>query len=203
MLATDIADALATLPMRDFDDLAVTGLPPTEHGFYAWWQTPGALPGVTATPLQSRWTWSCSTSGLHRRHRTPRHTCAAGWRSTTAAPSAAPRCDCRWPGSVEARRVAADVREPRAAECGGAACAAGLAAPAPVRAVGRSAAPVGHRAGRDRPHAAALKPKPQRDTPRVRPRWTRPRLHPRRSQDSPRAVPKARLSRGSPPTADT
>jgi hypothetical protein len=52
MLATDIADALATLPTRDFDDLAVKapGLPPTEHGFYAWWQTPGALPGVTATP---------------------------------------------------------------------------------------------------------------------------------------------------------
>ena len=52
MLATDIADARATLPMRDFDDLAVKarGLPPTEHGVYAWWQTPGALPGVTATP---------------------------------------------------------------------------------------------------------------------------------------------------------
>ncbi len=38
--------------MRDFDDLAVKAAepPPEEHGFYAWWQTPGALPDVTATP---------------------------------------------------------------------------------------------------------------------------------------------------------
>ena len=158
MLATDIADALATLPMRDFDDLAVKapGLPPTEHGFYAWWQTPGALPGVTATPHPDSVDLELLYVGIAPETPDSRHTCAAGWRSTTAAPSAAPRCDCRWPGSCGSARVAADVREPRAVECGGAACAAGLAVPAPVRAVGRSAAPVGHRAGRDRPHAAAL-----------------------------------------------
>jgi hypothetical protein len=52
MLAADIADALTALPMRSFDDLAVKapGLPRKEHGFYAWWQMPGALPGVRATP---------------------------------------------------------------------------------------------------------------------------------------------------------
>lgn len=52
MDAAAVATALAALPMHAFDDLAVRScrLPPEVHGFYAWWQTPGALPGVTATP---------------------------------------------------------------------------------------------------------------------------------------------------------
>ncbi len=51
-VAQSIAAALTVLPMRAFDDLAVgaSGLPPEEHGFYAWWQTPDALPSVAATP---------------------------------------------------------------------------------------------------------------------------------------------------------
>jgi hypothetical protein len=53
--AADIAAALSALPMHGFDDLAVgsSSLPPREQGFYAWWQSPGALPAVTATPHPS------------------------------------------------------------------------------------------------------------------------------------------------------
>jgi hypothetical protein len=53
--ARSIAAALTALPMRAFDDLAVKAMrpPAKEHGFYAWWQTPGALPGVSATPHPS------------------------------------------------------------------------------------------------------------------------------------------------------
>lgn len=52
MSVTAIVARLSALPLRSFDDLAIQSLrlPPTEHGFYAWWQTPGAVPGITATP---------------------------------------------------------------------------------------------------------------------------------------------------------
>jgi hypothetical protein len=55
MDAADIAAALTALPMHAFDDLAddAGSPPPTAAGFYAWWQTPDALPGVIATPHPS------------------------------------------------------------------------------------------------------------------------------------------------------
>lgn len=47
----EIVRALQTLPMRSYDELAPRSstAPPTKQGFYAWWQTPGALPGVPGT----------------------------------------------------------------------------------------------------------------------------------------------------------
>jgi hypothetical protein len=46
-----IAAALASLPMRSYDELASRSLtrPPAAPGFYAWWQRPGAVPGVPGT----------------------------------------------------------------------------------------------------------------------------------------------------------
>lgn len=48
---SEVVDALQALPMRTFGALAsrAPDAPPTGPGFYAWWQTPGALPGITAT----------------------------------------------------------------------------------------------------------------------------------------------------------
>lgn len=52
MTTAEIVAALQATPMRTYDDLASRSLtpPPKVPGFYAWWQTPGALPRVPATP---------------------------------------------------------------------------------------------------------------------------------------------------------
>jgi hypothetical protein len=48
----EIVAALQATPMRAYDDVASRSLtaPGKVSGFYAWWQTPGALPGVPGTP---------------------------------------------------------------------------------------------------------------------------------------------------------
>lgn len=52
MRPEEIAEALQKLPMHAYDSLASRSpdQPPRAHGMYAWWQTPGALPGVPGTP---------------------------------------------------------------------------------------------------------------------------------------------------------
>lgn len=47
--------ALRAGPMHVYDDLAARSrsAPPEVPGFYAWWQTPGALPGVPGSPHPS------------------------------------------------------------------------------------------------------------------------------------------------------
>jgi hypothetical protein len=52
MDAVEVVSALQTMPMRSYDDLAPRSptAPPKVSGFYAWWQTPDALPGVPGTP---------------------------------------------------------------------------------------------------------------------------------------------------------
>lgn len=44
--------ALQSAPMHAYDELAARSVapPPTAPGIYAWWQRPGALPGVPGTP---------------------------------------------------------------------------------------------------------------------------------------------------------
>lgn len=55
MTTAQIADLLQVTPMRTYDDLASRSptAPAKAPGFYAWWQTPGALPGVPGTPHPS------------------------------------------------------------------------------------------------------------------------------------------------------
>lgn len=50
-----IVGALSAEPLRTYDDLAPRSptAPPNAPGFYAWWQTPGALPGVPGSPHPS------------------------------------------------------------------------------------------------------------------------------------------------------
>jgi GIY-YIG catalytic domain len=55
MAPLTLADAVAALcrtPTRSYDDLAARSpnAPPQAAGLYAWWQSPGALPGVPGTP---------------------------------------------------------------------------------------------------------------------------------------------------------
>lgn len=47
-----IVAGLQAMPMRSYDDLAARSptAPARASGFYAWWQRPGALPGVPGTP---------------------------------------------------------------------------------------------------------------------------------------------------------
>jgi hypothetical protein len=46
----ELVAALEALPMHRYDDLAADSAdgPPEASGLYAWWQLPGALPGVSA-----------------------------------------------------------------------------------------------------------------------------------------------------------
>lgn len=50
-----IVEALGLIPMRGYDDLAPRSAqgPPKASGFYAWWQTPAALPAVPGEPHPS------------------------------------------------------------------------------------------------------------------------------------------------------
>src|SRR5687768_16348197 len=52
MDGADVVARLTAAPMRFYDDMAPRSPkePPTSAGFYAWWQLPGALPGVPGTP---------------------------------------------------------------------------------------------------------------------------------------------------------
>lgn len=52
MSVEEIAAALSAQPLHSVDDLASGSpeAPPRVAGFYSWWQLPGALPGVDATP---------------------------------------------------------------------------------------------------------------------------------------------------------
>lgn len=52
MTVDQVIAALTAQPFRGYDDLAARSptAPPRTHGLYAWWQSPGALPGVPGTP---------------------------------------------------------------------------------------------------------------------------------------------------------
>ena len=90
MTVAAVAAGLSALPLRSFDDRAVRSLalPPAEHGFYAWWQTPAALPGITATRTR-RPTSSCCTSASRPVRSARRRISARGSPNITVAPSAA------------------------------------------------------------------------------------------------------------------
>jgi hypothetical protein len=51
----ELVTALQATPMHDYDDLAARSVtqPPSAPGMYAWWQRPGALPGVPGVPHPS------------------------------------------------------------------------------------------------------------------------------------------------------